>query len=271
MSSATHDIVTLERKGHVAVVTLRRPRQLNALNQPMWDALEAMITSLRDDPARAVIITGEGKAFCAGHDIRLENPLTAAMFKGMQEGRGEDVALILTRLKGIFSAIEDLPMPTIAALNGKTYGGGVELALCCDLRVLDQDAVICMPETRIGAIPDLGGTVRLVRLLGRSRALDLICTARDLRADEALSLGLVNRLAPAGHSLDAAMDLAALISQNGPVANRCVKKVVRALDDLEPALDKETAIAVECLLAGEIKEGVTAWMQHRPPKFKDPA
>jgi enoyl-CoA hydratase/carnithine racemase len=215
-----------------------------------------------------VILTGEDPAFCAGHDIRLDNPLTATLFKGMQDGQGEPVRLILQRIKGILSALEDLPVPTIAAINGAAFGGGVELALCCDLRVLDREATLCMVETRIGLMPDLGGTVRLAALLGRSHALDLICTARDVRAEEALALGLVNRLAPPGRSLEVALDLAALVVQNGPAAVRGVKRVVMSMQQRQAHLETETQEAVACILAGEALEGVGAWMQKRPPKFK---
>ncbi len=267
MSSAA--AVTIERDRQVAVVTLRRPAKRNALNDVMWDGLQAAVAELRDDLPRAVVLTGEGDAFCAGHDISLNNTLTAAFFEAMQSGEGAPIRALLVRLKGIFSSVEQLPVPTIAAINGDAHGGGVELALCCDLRVLDEQATLCMSETRIGLMPDLGGTARLTRLLGRSRSLDLICTARDLGGDEALELGLVNRLAPAGKALDAALDTAALIAQNGPAAVRGVKAAVQAMGDIGPALEAETAAAVECILAGQGVEGVTAWMQKRPAKWPD--
>lgn len=267
--STNEKTVTVERKGQVAIVTLRRPHRRNALNDEMWDALEQTIAALGEAPPRAVIFTGAGQAFCAGFDIRPDNPLTAAFLASMQKSDGAPIRALLTRLKGILSSIEDLPVPTIAAINGDAHGGGVELALCCDLRVMDREATLCMAETRIGLIPDLGGTVRLVRLLGRSRALDLIWTARDLRADEAREMGLVNRLAPSDHALEAALDLAALVVQNGPAAVRAVKRVARSMEDLGPALEAETEAAVECILAGQSVEGITAWIQKRPAKWPE--
>lgn len=259
--------VTLEQRGDVGLVTLRRPQRRNALDQATWDALEARLEALHQDPPRVVLFTGEGRAFCAGFDVRPDNPITAAFFEGMQQQDGDAVAGILTRLKGVLDRIESLPVPTIAAINGDAHGGGVELALCCDLRVMDAEAVACMAEARIGLMPDLGGTARLLRLLGRARALDMIWTSRDVRADEALSLGLINRVAPAGHAVDSAMDLAALMIQNGPAALRAIKRVARAMDQLEPALEAETAAAVECILSGEAIEGITAFMHKRPPKW----
>ena len=260
-------MITLERKEQVAIVTLRRPERRNALNEAMWDALEHTLAELDEDPARVVVFTGEGQAFCSGFDIRPDNPLTAAFLQAMQGGESEPIRQLLTRLKGILTSIEQLEMPTIAAINGDAHGGGVELALCCDLRVMDRRATLCMAETRIGLIPDLGGTVRLIRCLGRSRALDLIWTARDLRTDEALELGLVNRLAPPEHALEAALDLAAAMVQNGPEAIRAVKRVARAMEDPAAALEAETTAAVECILAGQSMEGITAWIQKRPAKW----
>ncbi len=261
--------ITVERKDQIAIVTLQRPDRRNALDGEMWDTLEQTLFTLREEPPRVVIFTGAGEAFCAGFDIRPENPITGAFLKAMQNSDWDHIRVLLNRLKAILTSIEDIPVPTIAAINGNAHGGGVELALCCDLRVMDPEATLCMAETRIGLMPDLGGTVRLVRQLGRSRALDLIWTARDLRAEEALEMGLVNRLCPAGHALDAAVDLAALIIQNGPAAVRAVKQVAMAMDDLAPALDAETEAAVECFMAGQSVEGVTAWMQNRPAKWPE--
>ena len=263
------DTITLEKDGPVAVVTLNRPGRRNALNDVMWDALAQTLADLRDDPPRVVILTGAGQAFCAGYDIRPDNPITMEFFNHMQRGDGEGIGAILTRLKGILSGIEELPVPTIAAFNGDAHGGGVELALCCDLRVMDEAAILCMAETRIGMIPDLGGTVRMVRLVGRARAMDLIWTARDLGAAEALEMGLVNRVASPGRALDEAMDLASMMARNGPAALRAVKQVVRATGDLGPSLAAETAAAVECILSGENVEGVTAWMQKRPARWPE--
>lgn len=267
--TTTGGTVVLERREQVAVVRLQRPDRRNALDRPMWDALEQVLASLHGDPARAVVLTGEGQAFCAGHDVTPENPLTAAMMGGAMSGDPAPVRQTLERLNGILQRLERLPMPTIAAINGPAHGGGVELALRCDFRVLDEGATLCMPETRLGLMPDLGGTTRLVRLAGRPVALDLILTGRDVRADEALSLGLVNRLAPAGHALDAALDLAALVAQNGPRAVREVKAAARAMEDLSAATDIEREAAVRCILSGEAGEGLQAWAQRRPAQFPD--
>ena len=266
--SDTAGTVSLDRRDCVALVTLDRPAKLNALDQPMWEALDRVLEELAEDPPRVVVVTGAGDAFCAGHDIHPESPLTAAMAKGMFAGDPEPVRETLSRLKGILANLAALPVPTIAAINGKAYSGGVEIALVCDLRVMDSRAVICLQETRLAMMPDLGGTVRLQRLIGRARALDLIYTSRKVNAEEALALGLINRVSPAGACLDAALELAAEIAGNGPAALAGVKQVALRVDDLETALAEETDQAVATILSGEPAEGVAAWMARRPPRYK---
>jgi enoyl-CoA hydratase/carnithine racemase len=266
--SDTAGNVTLERRDQVALITLDRPAKLNAFDQPMWEALGQILKELAAQPPRAVVVTGAGDAFCAGHDIHPESPLTAAMAKGMFAGDPEPVRQTLVQLKGTLGDLAALPVPTIAAINGKAYSGGVEIALVCDLRVMDSRAAICLQETRLGMMPDLGGTVRMQRLIGRARALELIYTSRKVEAEEALALGLVNRVTPAGSCLDAALELAAEIAINGPAALGGVKRVALRMDDLEQALAEETDQAVRCILSGEPAEGVAAWMARRPPRFK---
>ncbi len=259
--------VTLERRDALGIITLRRPAKKNALDQQMWQDLERILAELRADPPRVVLVVGEGDAFCAGHDIHPESALTAAMAKGMVEKDPEPVRRILKQLKGTLAALAALPMPTIAAINGKAYSGGLELCLCCDLRVMDADAVLCLQETKLGMMPDISGTVRMIKLVGRALALELIYTSRGVGSAEALAMGLVNRVAPPGESLDAALALAGEIAANGPTALAGVKQVALAMDQLEPALDVETEMAVATILSGEPMEGVTAWLSRRPPRF----
>jgi len=173
----------------------------------------------------------------------------------------------LGQLKGTLNALAALPVPTIAALNGVAYSGGAEISLCCDLRVMDASATICLQETRLGMMPDISGTVRLIQLVGRARALDLIYTARAVDSDEALALGLVNRIAPAGTCLQAALELAGDIAGNGPAALAGVKQVALHMDALEQALAVEMDQAVSTILSGQPAEGIGAWMERRPPKF----
>ena len=260
--------VTLQRRGELALVTLDRPAKLNALDQPMWEAMEAVLQELSAALPRAVVITGAGDAFCAGHDIHPDSPLTAAMAKGMFAGDPTPVRDTLRQLKETLGKLAALPVPTIAAINGKAYSGGVELTLCCDLRVMDANAVICLQETRLGMMPDLGGTVRLISLIGRARALDLIYTSRKVRAEEAMALGLVNRVAPPGDCLAAALELAGQIALNGPAALAGVKAVALHLDVKEQDFEVETEQAVATILSGEPDEGVSAWMARRPPNYK---
>lgn len=259
--------VTLERREEVALITLDRPAKLNALDQPMWEAFDTVLGELAADLPRAVVVVGAGDAFCAGHDIHPQSPLTAAMAQGMFAKDPEPVRRILKQLKGTLAALAALPVPTIAAINGKAYSGGVEISLCCDLRIMDANAVMCLMETRLGMMPDIGGTVRLIRLLGRARALDLIFTSRKVRAEEALALGLVNRVSPAGNCLAMALELASEITVNGPAALAGVKQVALHMDRYEQDLEVETDQAVAAILSGEPAEGVSAWMARRPPNY----
>jgi len=265
------DRVVVEHQGSVAIVTLNRPERRNALDEPLWDALKAAAERLRAEPLRAVVITGRETSFSTGMDLQPDNPLMADFGEAMTGGDRAAVRALLERLKGVFAAVEALPMPTVAAINGAAYGGGLELALCCDLRVMDASAKACLPECRIGLMPDLGGTVRASRLLGRARALDLIATARAVGAEEALRLGLVDRVAESGKSLEVALELAEAIAQNGPRAVRQVKRTVQCIEgaSLDEALAVETEHAIDAILSGEAIEGITAFGQRRPPSFGD--
>lgn len=170
----------------IALVTLKRPEALNALSQSLLEELAEIPELVQQDPeVRAVIFTGEGKAFAAGADLK-----EIAAIKDPFMGR--EYALFGQR---VFAEIAALPVPTIAAINGYALGGGLELALACDLRVAAKTAKLGLPEVGLGLIPGFGGTQRLPRLIGRGRALDLIFTGRHVDAEEALFLGLVNRVA----------------------------------------------------------------------------
>jgi enoyl-CoA hydratase len=167
--------------------------------------------------------------------------------------------------------VETLPMPTIAAINGLAYGGGAELTLACDMRVMEKEATLSFSETRLGLMPDLGGTVRLIELLGHGRAMDLMCTARDISAEEGLQLGLINRVAIKGGALQTALDLATKIATNGPLAIREIKSVALAMRQRQAAMDTETEAAVRCILSDDSVEGIMAFLRKRPPDFKGTA
>jgi len=183
----------------IATVRLNRPNKLNAINPEMIADFRKLVNDVRADPgARIVIFTGNGRAFCAGADI-------AALSK---VGGPADFMSFIESVQTAFNAIEDLDRPAIAAINGIAYGGGCELALCCDFRVIAEDAGIGVPEIKIGLLPGAGGTQRLPRMLPTAIAKQMIYTGDPLSAQQAFHHGLVNEIAPAGQALEVAVQLA---------------------------------------------------------------
>ena len=264
--------VRLSRKGAVALVTLDRPARRNAFDETMWAGIEEVTAVLAQDPGRAVVVTGAGEAaFCAGFDVALDNPQNKAMIESIENSDPALARKMLVRIRDATSALVDLPVPVVAALNGLTYGGGAELAVRCDLRVMDPEAVICFSEVRLGLMTDWGGGPALARLLGPSKAADLLLTARQVKAEEALSLGLVNRISSMGGALQEALDLAEAIGRNGPRSVRAALAMIRKSGDLTraEALELETDLAAELIASGECLYGVGAFLEKKPPEFPD--
>lgn len=245
----------------VAVLTVNRPDKLNALNtQVIADLTDCVRHIAADDSVRAVIITGEGpKAFVAGADISELAKVDATS--------GRQLAM---RGQAVFRSIEQLTKPVIAAVNGFALGGGCELAMACHIRLASPTARFGQPEVRLGLIPGYGGTVRLPRLVGRGRALELLLTGRVIDADEAERIGLVNKVVPAETLLDEARALAAAILEMGPVAvSLCLQQVDRALDATQDqgfALEAE-AFGTACGTEDKA-EGTGAFLARRPPEFR---
>jgi enoyl-CoA hydratase/carnithine racemase len=261
----------LEQRGNLAIVTLDRPAKKNALNEALWLALERVLGELEAKLPRAVVVTGAGAAFCAGADVSPDNPLSAALMQAMQDAQPERAKLVLTRMRSVVDRLVELPVPVIAALNGLAYGGGAEIAARLDLRVADPRATICFSEVRLGLMPDLGGGVALTRLIGPARAADLILTARRIDAEEALGLGLVNRVSAPGKSVEVALELAEQIAKNGPRAVRSALEVIRKSPDLAigDALSFELERAADLIVSGECVHGVSALFSKRDPEFPE--
>ena len=220
-------MIKLEKQGNIAVLTVSRPEALNALNSQTLDELYDTAVAVRnDEEIRCLIVTGEGKAFVAGADIGEMQGLSA------EEGR-------LFGLKGhrAFCAIEALPIPVIAAVNGFALGGGCELALCADIRLASEKAKFGQPETGLGITPGFGGTQRLPRTVGVSKAMELILTAKMIKADEALEIGLVDRVYPPEQLMEEAIALANTIAANAPVAVRNAKAAIRRFTGANLAWD----------------------------------
>ncbi|PKN87506.1 MAG: hypothetical protein CVU51_05485 [Deltaproteobacteria bacterium HGW-Deltaproteobacteria-1] len=265
--------IGLKRQGHITIITLNRPAKQNAFDMHMWDCLDQVVAELAASLPRVIILTGAGdKAFSAGFDVNPENPLLKpllAAMEGHDKGPAHD---LIRRIRTSVDRLVTLPVPIIAAINGLAYGGGAEIASRCDLRVMDPGAVICFSEVRLGLMPDQGGVVGLTHLVGASRAADLILTARKVGAQEALQLGLANRISAPGKALEEALSLALSISENGPRAVRHALSVIRRTNDLttEQALDLETREAVTLIACGESIHGVSAFLTRQKPEFPEP-
>lgn len=253
------EYLRLELDGDVAVLTIDRQEALNALNQDVLVELSlAFELAEADTSVRALVVTGAGRAFVAGADI-------AALGRLEDAYSGRELALIG---QDVFGTLAALPFPTVAAINGFALGGGLELALAADLRVAAPTARLGLPEVGLGLIPGYGGTQRLPRLIGQGRALDLILTGRHVPADEALQLGLVNRVAD--DAVAAAVELARQAARNGPVALGLAKEAVsRGLDvTLSQGLEIEADLFGLVATSEDMREGTSAFLEKRSPAFK---
>ena len=254
--------ILLEKKGYIAVATINRPKALNALNSEVLSDLDELVATVKaDDEIRALVITGSGeKAFVAGADIGEMSTLTKE--GGTAFGKhGNDV----------FRAIETLPIPTIAAVNGYALGGGCELTLACDLRIASDRAKFGLPEVTLGIIPGGGGTQRLPRLIGVARAKELIFTGGVIDAKEADRIGLVNRVVPHDDLMDTCRSLAKTIAQNAGYAVSLAKEAINASGDtdLKNGLRREADLLGLAFATHDKQEGMTAFLERRKPEFTD--
>ncbi|MBK9001001.1 MAG: enoyl-CoA hydratase/isomerase family protein [Myxococcales bacterium] len=254
--------VEVERRGRVAILTINRPDRLNTLSRATLKAFGRIGRELQGDASvRAIVLTASGeKAFCAGADLKER--------QGMDENAVRDQVKLYRTELGWLDASR---VPVIAALNGVALGGGLELALLCDLRVAASHAVLGLPETSIGIIPGAGGTQRLPRVVGEARAKELILLGRRLSADEALAIGLVNRVTPAGTSvLEDTLGWIAPIAEGAPIAQSAA---LRAIDlsfetSLEHGLELERLLYDECLRSEDRREALSAFAAKRKPEFQ---
>jgi enoyl-CoA hydratase/3-hydroxyacyl-CoA dehydrogenase len=252
--------VKLDVKGRIATITMNRPAAMNALNEKVLRELKKIIAQVRDDPdVRVVIITGEGPAFVAGADI------PAMMVKNLIEIRD------FTQFgHGVLKDIERLEKPVIAAINGFALGGGLELALACDIRLASTDARLGFPEVGLGIFPGLGGTQRSTRLIGKGRACELIFTGDQIGAEEAADMGLVNRAVPPHQLMAEARRLATRIARQGPIAvGRAKATINQALQaGLDVGLAYELEAVTQTFGTEDQNEGMTAFLERRRPEFK---
>lgn len=248
-------------EGPVAILTMDRPKALNALNDQTLGELDRLITYLiQAEEILGVIITGEGKAFVAGADI------SQMQSYGAEEGRR-----YAARAQALFDRIEALEKPVIAAVNGYALGGGCELSMSCDIRIASEKAVFGQPEAKLGVIPCFGGTQRLPRLVGKGIAKELIFTGRQVKAEEALSIGLVNKVVPPEALLDEAITMMKAICAMAPMAVRYAKVAIdRGMEvDQHSAMELEKDIAAITFGTRDKMEGMNAFLEKRAPVFEN--
>jgi enoyl-CoA hydratase len=256
------DFILYEVNGAVGKITINREKALNALNSQVLDELNATLDSVDLGTVRCLILTGAGaKSFVAGADIGEMSTLTKAEGEAFGK-KGNDV----------FRKLETFPIPVIAAVNGFALGGGCEIAMSCDIRICSENAVFGQPEVGLGITPGFGGTQRLARLVGAGMAKQMIYTARNIKADEALRIGLVNAVYPVDELIAQAEKLAGTIAKNAPIAVRNCKKAINdGLDaDMDEAIVIEEKLFGDCFETEDQKYGMAFFLDKNKEKVKEP-
>lgn len=255
-------LVTLERNGHVGLVTIRRPEAMNAVNAAVSAGLGAALEEAdRDDAVRVVVVTGEGRAFCAGADLKAL-------------GAGEDIGAPGHPEWGFAGYVRHfVSVPTIAAVNGFALGGGTEIVLASDLAVIDSDAELGLPEVKRGLLAAAGGVIRTQRQVPLKLALELALTGDPITAEQAMAWGLVNRVAPAGTALEVALSLAGRIADNAPLSVRETKRVMHETAVLgsdwgDEAWRVSNRAAGRVIRSEDFREGTRAFAEKRAPQWK---
>jgi len=259
-----------EKTGNICTITLSRPEKRNAINVEMLTGLCDMVEHQVSDPeVRAIILKGAGKVFSAGVDFNSLGAEVGACLGEAGSG-GAGLRALIYRFQQYLNRLEAAEMPIICAMHGRALGLAVELALACDIRLMSADCIWSMPELKMGVIADVGGTSRLSRLLGSSRAMEILMTARDYSAQQALDWGLINYCYSAENLIGEAEKMAQDIALTAPLAVGAVKKIVKRGDgvDLMTQQDMEANHNSILLRTEDFQEGITAMMEKRPAKWK---
>lgn len=271
---AKHDAPLIYREERaIAFIEINRPEKKNAISFECWKSFDSYFDDLQSSQGiRALVITGHpADIFSTGVDVTPSDKFITDMFQGLQNQDKEKLVDGFAYIQSVLTKLSRLTFPTIAAINGICYSGAAELALACDLRVAKEGAVICFQETRLGLIPDLGGTVRLAKLVRPGCAKDLIFSARKIGAEEAKQLGLVNHIFPKENFLARVTEYVESITANGPMALQVVKEII----DSTISMDEDQALAFERekaasnILSGQCVEGITAFLEKRAPKWAE--
>ncbi|MBI5170458.1 MAG: enoyl-CoA hydratase/isomerase family protein [Candidatus Eisenbacteria bacterium] len=260
-TTATYKNLLVETQGKVTILRVNRPEKLNAINrETLAEIADAVKAFVADDSQGALVVTGEGvKAFISGADIGELQPLGPAA--------AEDISRFG---QAVVELIERSPKPVIAAVNGFAFGGGCELALACHIRLASDNAVMGLPEVKLGIIPGYGGTQRLPRLVGPGRAFELVLSGRPVKAEEAAAIGLVNRVVPQADLLPEALKLAGAIAANGPLAvEAAMECIVRGMNlSLDQGLRFESGRFGILAASEDMHEGLQAFLDKRPANFQ---
>ena len=251
--------ILVERDEAIVTLTLNRADKLNAIDGAMLDALDQVLSQLEADrDCRAVILTGAGRAFCAGADIKEWTALAPQEFGPTWGLRGHR----------LFDRLAGLSPPVIAAINGIAFGGGLELALCADLRIAAAEARLGLPEVTIAALPGWGGTQRLPRLIGPGRAKHMILTGQPVDAARAEAFGLVTEVVAADALMARARELARQIAANAPLAVLAAKRLIDAALPASPAATLEVPASMACGATADAREGRQSFLERRPPRYQ---
>lgn len=249
------EFITYEVEGQIGIITINRPKALNALNSAVLDELDKTLDAVDQEAIRCLILTGAGeKSFVAGADIGEMSTLTKAEGEAFGK-KGNDV----------FRKLETFPIPVIAAVNGFALGGGCEISMSCDIRICSENAVFGQPEAGLGITPGFGGTQRLARIVGTGKAKEMIYGARNIKAEEAYRIGLVNNIYPAEELMPAAKKLASTIARNAPIAVRNCKRAINEgiQVDMDQAIVIEEKLFGSCFETCDQKEGMNAFLEKR--------
>jgi enoyl-CoA hydratase len=265
----TAPVVTVEPRGHVAIVWLDDPERRNAMAPVFWDEFPAAVADASADPGcRAIVVAANGPAFTVGLDLAAFGP-TLGEDGATVAGRRQTLAMV-KRMQRTFSALADCPQPVLVATHGWCIGAGVDLVTAADIRIAAADTVFSVRETRLAMVADVGTLQRLPRIVGPGHVAELVYTGRDFTAAEAESMGLVNRVLPDRDTAVAhAVELAEAIAANSPLAVQGAKAVLRAGEDrtLAQSLDYVAVWNAAFLHSGDLAEAVQAFTEKRPPEF----
>jgi len=271
-ASATVNLVTYHRDGHVGFITLNRPEKRNAMSVALWNALDQAVGMAEEDPeARVVLLRGSGKSFCAGLDLSPDNEVIATITGQATASQKVTFYKEVKRIQAIHTRLERLSQPTIAAIHGHCLGAGLELALCCDIRLCSEDTLFALPEATLAIITDVGGLQRLPKVVGQGHAREIAFRGHRFNAEHARAINLVNEVYADKETLDAkALEMALEIAGNPPLAVQGAKDVFLYNEEvpMDQALDYNAARSSMIMPSKDLFEAMSSYLEKRKGKFE---